>query len=442
MGRPAISHSLSIWMNGALVGQWTAAPRQPQRFSYADEWIKTQGARPISLSMPLGPSGTVYRGDAVDHYFENLLPDNRAIRERLRQRFGARSSRSFDLLAEIGRDCIGATQIMAEGAARPDVRRIDGEPLDEAGIARALDSALTGRAPGRQDEDDFRISLAGAQEKTALLRVGKDWLRPTGATPTTHILKLPLGEFPSGIDMSLSVENEWLCSQLLRAYGVPASNCWIERFGKYKVLVVERFDRRFAADHSWIMRIPQEDFCQVTATSREKKYEADGGPGIKQIMDLLLGSTDAEADRLDFFRTQVLFWMLCATDGHAKNFSVFLEPEGRFRLTPRYDVLSALPVLGSKAGQYSPQKVKMAMAVHGEKSRHYAWTQILRRHWLQTARLCGLAARAEAEIETLIAKTPRVIAEATKTLPGDFPTAVSEPVLQGLAESARRLAIQ
>jgi hypothetical protein len=50
-------------------------------------------------------------------------------------------------------------------------------------------------------------------------------------------------------------------------------------------------------------------------------------------------------------------WLqLCATDGHAKNFSIFLEPEGRFRLTPRYDVLSALPVLGTKAGRLSPPR--------------------------------------------------------------------------------------
>lgn len=206
------------------------------------------------------------------------------------------------------------------------------------------------------------------------------------------------------------------------------------------MLVVERFDRRLAADRRWIMRIPQEDLCQATATSREDKYEADGGPGIRQVMDLLLGSVDAEADRLDFLRTQVLFWMLCAIDGHAKNFSIFLEAEGRFRLTPRYDVLSALPGLGTKTGRYSPHKVKMAMAVHGPKNRHYLRAQILRRHWLHTARLCGIASRAEAGIEALIEETPRVVAEVARMLPAGFPAAVSVPVLEGLTESARRLA--
>ncbi len=246
---------------------------------------------------------------------------------------------------------------------------------------------------------------------------------------------------PQGIDLGQSVENEWLCAEILRAYGVPVAHCWIERFGRHKVLVVERFDRRFSADRTRILRIPQEDFCQATATSRENKYESDGGPGIRRIMELLLGSANAEEDRLDFFRTQVLFWMLCAIDGHAKNFSIFVEAEGRYRLTPRYDVLSALPVLGTKAGRYSPHKVKMAMAVEGEKIRHYLWNEIFRRHWLQTARQCGVGSRAEDLIEELIARTPDVTATVGGQLPADFPVAVSEPVLDGLAESARKLRV-
>lgn len=426
-------------MNGELVGHWTAAPRQPHQFSYADQWLQSEAVRPISVSLPLGPSGTIHRGQAVEHYFDNLLPDSRAIRDRLRQKFGARSGSSFDLLAQIGRDCIGAIQLMPADMLPPDVRRIDGHRLDAAGIEHALDNVVTGVASDESAEDDLRISLAGAQEKTALLRIDARWLRPAGATPTTHILKLPLGVFPHGIDMGLSVENEWLCAQVLRAYDVPVANCWIERFGRHKVLVVERFDRRFAADRSWILRIPQEDFCQVTATAREHKYEVEGGPGIRTIMDLLLGSTRAEADRLDFFRTQVLFWMLCAIDGHAKNFSLFLEQGGRFRLTPRYDVLSALPVLGTKAGRYSPHKVKMAMAVLGTKSRHYLWNDILRCHWLQTAKLCGLASRAEEIIEELIARTPQVVADVSGALPADFPAAISGPILERLTESARKL---
>lgn len=440
MARPTLSHTLSVWMNGEIVGHWRAAPREAHQFTYADSWLHSQAVRPLSLSLPVGPQGTVHTGAAVEHFFDNLLPDNRLIRDRLRQKFAASTGSSFDLLARIGRDCIGAVQLLPEGETPADVRRIDGTPLDEAGIERALDSALTGTAAG-DEEDDFRISLAGAQEKTALLCVDGRWMRPSGSTPTTHILKLPLGVVPQGVDLSQSVENEWLCGRILRAYGVPVAESRIEHFGTHKVLVVERFDRRFARDGRWIARLPQEDFCQATATSREHKYEADGGPGIRRIMDVLLGSSRAEDDRLDFFRTQLLFWMLCAIDGHAKNFSLFLEAQGRYHLTPRYDVLSALPVLGTKAGRYSPHKVKMAMAVHGERSRHYLWNEILRRHWVQTARLCGIGAKVEHVIAELVGRTAGVVLEVGRALPANFPVAVAEPMLEGLTESARKLTL-
>ena len=109
------------------------------------------------------------------------------------------------------------------------------------------------------------------------------------------------------------------------------------------------------------MRLPQEDFCQATATAPALKYESDGGPGIGKIMDLLLGSEKAAADRRDFMRTQLVFWLLAAIDGHAKNFSIFLRAGGAYQLTPRYDILSAHPMLGHGRGRLSPRKITMAM---------------------------------------------------------------------------------
>lgn len=163
MPRPSKTQVLLVWMNGERVGQWVAPASDPQEFSYAEDWIAATHARPISLSMPLGPAGTSYRGAVVERFFENLLPDNRAIRERLRQRFSARSRGAFDLLAKIGRDCIGAIQLTTEGEAPPEVRRIEGRPLDANAVALLLRRTLTGPGLGREhlDDEDFRISLAG-----------------------------------------------------------------------------------------------------------------------------------------------------------------------------------------------------------------------------------------------------------------------------------------
>ena len=118
--------------------------------------------RPISLSMPLGPEGTTYRGPAVTQFFDNLLPDSRSIRERLRQRFDANSTGAFDLLREIGRDCIGAIQLLPMDADAPDVRRIEGRTLGTRQIELLLEGLVAAPLGRATEEADFRISLSGA----------------------------------------------------------------------------------------------------------------------------------------------------------------------------------------------------------------------------------------------------------------------------------------
>ena len=202
----------------------------------------------MSVSLPLRPPGEPYR-KGVAEFFENLLPDNRSIRERIQQHFQAASTAAFDLLREIGRDCVGAIQLLPEDHPPINVRQITARRLTTHDISKILAAALTpGFGRGESADDAFRISLAGAQEKTALLRHDGAWHRPTGSTPTTHILKLPIGANPQGIDLSTSVENEWLCAQIAEGFGLPVARCRMEMFGEQKTLVVERFDRRLSAD--------------------------------------------------------------------------------------------------------------------------------------------------------------------------------------------------
>jgi len=424
-------------MNGERVGEWRRPASGGQEFLYAESWLSSAAARPISLSLPLRPSREPYRA-GVEAFFDNLLPDNRQIRERIQRRFHTGSVGAFDLLEEIGRDCVGALQLLPEDQSPVNIRQITGERLTSDGVAELLTRSLGSTFAHEESFDDtFRISLAGAQEKTALLFRDDMWHRPTHATPTTHILKLPLGVSPQGIDLSTSVENEWLCSEIVRAYGIEVAKCWMETFGDHKTLVVERFDRRLASDGKWYLRLPQEDFCQASSTPPGLKYESDGGPGIGAIMDMLLGSERSAEDRRDFMRTQLLFWMLAAIDGHAKNFSVFLLPAGAYRLTPRYDILSAYPVLGHGRGKLSPEKIKMAMAVHG-KNRHYRWKEICARHWLETAKRCGFG-EMKPVIQDVIAKTPEVIKQVRGVVPGGFPARIADSILEGISARAEQL---
>ena len=438
MARARTARALTVWMNGERVATWTQALHGVEELAYAPEWLEAPAARPISLSLPLGARDMVFRGQPVSFYFDNLLPDSAQVRTRLQVRFAARSARPFDLLAEIGRDCVGAIQLLPDGEKPGKIKIIEGTRLTDSGVEQMLNTTL-GRGPALATTDDFRTSLAGMQEKTALLWHRDRWWRPEGTTPSTHILKLPIGFAVQGIDLRTSVENEWLCAQILRAFGADVAECSMAQFGEHSVLVVKRFDRRLAADKSWIVRLPQEDICQALGVSGGQKYQADGGPGIQRIMRLLLGSDRAASDRREFLQTQLLFWMLCALDGHAKNFSIFLGAGGAYRMTPRYDVLSAHPVIGNTRGKLSPRKVKMAMSVTGQRPR-YHWHLMQRRHWEETARLCGMASEFPSILTELVERTPEVVERVGALLPKSFPDAVAMPILDGLRRAARMLA--
>jgi serine/threonine-protein kinase HipA len=441
MGRRSKSSALDVWMNGERVGRWTVRSHGENEFGYDQEWLNSASVRPISLSLPLRPASQPYRGAIVEAFFDNLLPDAKSVRDHMRRRLRAGSSSAFDLLFEAGRDCAGALQLLPAGSPPAGFDQIKGTTLSDEDIERHLRN-LSGQPLGQVDEDEeFRISLAGAQEKTALLRHRGRWMRPLGATPTTHILKLPIGVVPRGIDLSTSVENEWLCAQILAAYGLPVAKSEIATFRAQKVLLVERFDRRLSDDKSWIIRLPQEDLCQATGKPPSAKYESDGGPGIRDAMVLLGSSSNGPTDQETFFRAQIVNWLLCAIDGHAKNYSLFIEQGGSYRMTPLYDVLSAYPVLGKKSGQLSPNKVKLAMAVEG-KNRHYRWSSIYRKHWNETARKCGLGRDAELLLQDLLSKTGRVIDTVARNLPKDFPAGVATSVLEGLRDAAEHLTAQ
>ncbi|WP_310448071.1 type II toxin-antitoxin system HipA family toxin [Thiobacillus sp.] len=428
-------------MNGIPVGYWETT-RQGQRLAYFDEWLADEQSRPLSLSLPFLPGNAPYQGQVVTDYFDNLLPDNDAIRRRLAQRHQAGGTDAFQLLAKLGRDCVGAIQLLPEDEAPSDLYEINGEALNTARIAQRLRNTTSVLALGQHDhDDDLRLSIAGAQEKTALLRHEGHWFLPHGSTPTTHIFKLPLGLVGHmQAYMRTSVENEWLCSKIMEAYAIPIAQCEIAHFEDQKALVVERFDRTPSSDASWIIRLPQEDMCQATGTSPLHKYQSDSGPGIARIMELLLGSDHAEQDRNNFFKTQIIFWVLAATDGHGKNFSIAHFPGGGYRATPIYDVLSAHPVIGTGKNQISPHKAKLAMAVRGS-TNHYLIEKIQRRHWIAQAQQVGLGAVAAAQlIEEVIKATESVIGEVGNLLPDDFPMDVAEAVFSGMRRQSAKLA--
>jgi len=141
---------------------------------YERAWQDSELGRPLSLSLPFNLHGEPIKGDSVANYFDNLLPDSTDIRKRVALRFKTGSLEPFDLLRAIGRDCAGAIQLLAEGEYPAGLGRIEGVEMSEEDIERHLLEVVSpehfGVSP--DPEDDFRISLAGAQEKDAYLRWG------------------------------------------------------------------------------------------------------------------------------------------------------------------------------------------------------------------------------------------------------------------------------
>jgi serine/threonine-protein kinase HipA len=448
--------ALGVWMNGRYVGTWQQVRGGRDRLSYDKGWISDPQSRALSLSLPM-TSDAAITSAAVANYFDNLLPDSEGIRDRIHTRFGTRSANTFDLLEAIGRDCVGAVQLLPEGEEPKDWDRLTVQRLKPREIEAILRAVPTISAPllnGIHDGADFRISLAGAQEKTALTKIGRHWYKPSGSTPTTHILKLPLGLVGNNkLDLSHSIDNEWLCAAVLKELGLLVAKTEIGQFGDQRALIVERFDRRWqnvgdgnpsAASFeplgdTWIARLPQEDFCQVTGRPHTAKYENETGalkgPSMREILNVLARAEDPASDQRRFMLAQIVFWMLAATDGHAKNFSIYHHRGGTFGLTPLYDVLSTWPVVGKRSDQLDVHRLKLAMALRGKKT-HYNIVEIQPRHFEELA-----TKYPEAEAWPAMIGLAERVEEATQAVETRLPKGFAEPVWatisKGLLEKAK-----
>ncbi len=427
MGRKRGYTPLNVFLNTRCVGQLIRESSGAISFTYDRNWLAWEHRMPVSLSLPLRPER--YVGVPVIAVFDNLLPDYEQSRRRIAVHVGAEGTDAFSLLSMIGRDCVGALQFLPDGESPGPIGVLTGEHLSEEKVASTLRN-LEMTPLGIRKERDFRISVAGAQEKTALLFKDGQWLEPTGTTPTTHIIKPQIGILPNGMDLTDSVENEYFCLKIMESFGLRAAQAQMARFGDQKALVITRFDRRWTTDGR-LIRLPQEDCCQALSVPHTRKYQNEGGPGIVEIMNLLRSSDEPTRDRMDFFKATVLFWLVGATDGHAKNFSLGLLPGGRFRMTPLYDVLSLQPNFDAR--KISHRDYRLAM--RAGKSNHDKVTNILGRHFAETGVQSGLSAQLISDLyEEIRASAELALKTAIATLPDDFP----EPIVKSISTAVHK----
>ncbi|HAW2960341.1 TPA: type II toxin-antitoxin system HipA family toxin [Escherichia coli] len=399
---------LVTWMNNQRVGELTKLANGAHTFKYAPEWLASRYARPLSLSLPLQRGNIT--SDAVFNFFDNLLPDSPIVRDRIVKRYHAKSRQPFDLLSEIGRDSVGAVTLLPENETitRPIMAW---EKLTEARLEEVLTAYKADIPLGMiREENDFRISVA---------------------------IKLPIGEIrqPNAtLDLSQSVDNEYYCLLLAKELGLNVPDAEIIKAGRVRALAVERFDRRWNTERTVLLRLPQEDMCQTFGLPSSVKYESDGGPGIARIMAFLMGSSEALRDRYDFMKFQVFQWLIGATDGHAKNFSVFIQAGGSYRLTPFYDIISAFPVLGGTGIHISD--LKLAMGLNASKGKKTAIDKIYPRHFLATAKVLRFP---EVQMHEILSDFARMIPAALDNVKTSLPTDFPENVVTAVETNVLRL---
>lgn len=401
-------------LDGETVGRVLRDRNGRMTFVYADDWRQSPDSYPLSLSMPLAAAEHPHA--RIDAYLWGLLPDNANILDSWARRFRVSARSPFALLAHVGEDCAGAVQFATPeridlliGVADPPI-----EWLDEQGVADRLAALRVDHAAWRTPADTGQFSLAGAQPKTALLFQNGRWGVPSGRVPTSHILKPPSNEFDG------HAENEYFCLTLARALALPAANADVVHFGDEVAIVIERYDR--VSVGSALRRVHQEDSCQALGCPPTSKYENEGGPGAKDVVELLRTYSSARDEDIDTFVGALIFnWLIAGTDAHAKNYSLLLASGGEVRLAPLYDVASALPYDRLDQGRLS-----LAMKLGS----HYRLRDISFHDWERL----GQSARVDSDrlfsrINAMIDELPD---RATEVLGGARRSQLAHPILERL----------
>jgi serine/threonine-protein kinase HipA len=364
-----MTRELIAILDGQIIGRVTSSARARITFTYDEKWRSAPNAYPLSISMPLALTEHPHR--VIESFLWNLLPDNHNILDAWARKFQVSARSAFALISAVGEDCAGAAQFVRserlDAVLRPRSREI--EWLDETAIANRLRLLREDQSAWRIPRDTGQFSLAGAQPKTALLFEDGRWGVPSGRVPTTHILKPPSTHFHG------HVENEHFCLELARAIGLPVADSRIMRFQDELAIVVQRYDR--VRTPAGLRRVHQEDVCQALGIPPTRKYQNEGGPGLRDIVELLNTYSSDPAQDVDTFLDAVVYnWLIAGTDAHAKNYALLIGAQSRVRLAPLYDLASILPY-----PEFDAQRIKLSMKIGGE----YRLRDIGLRQWRKLA---------------------------------------------------------
>lgn len=323
-------NTLIVYLDVERVGSLEQDDSGLLQFFYDQSWLAKPGAIPLSRSLPL--RNEVFTGKKARAFFAGLLPEEEP-RKQIAKILGISDTNDFAMLERIGGECAGAVSLLPEGAAPTGPKSTKHRELTEPEIRQIM--AELPRRPLMVGTDGLRLSLAGAQDKLPVIVHGAGICLPLGAAPSTHILKPEPDRFPG-----LAV-NEIFCMILARAVGLNVPNIEDRLIGEKPCILVQRYDRK-TDENGNTSRIHQEDFCQAMGFPPERKYQAEGGPMLRDCISLLREWSTAPVLDIPTFINGLIFNVLIGNaDAHGKNFSL-LYSGGERRLAPLYDLVSTL----------------------------------------------------------------------------------------------------
>lgn len=330
---------LDIYYGDTLVGAFGLTPQADYYIEYADSWM--QAGFPISAHLPLGQKR--HNGKLVEYFVENLLPEAE-LRQAIARRHGVSENNYFSLMQFIGRDCAGAFSL---GGPQSHGRY---EPLPTGHLRELLRNLP--QYPLAMNRKGASFSLAGAQNKIPLHLSEAGYSLPLHGAASNCIIKTPM------LHAEYSVPNELFCMRLASKVLAGVSDTDYLPLEAESSLVVHRYDR--LSRDNLLIRLPQEDFCQLSGIPSRMKYESEGGPGFSECAQLIRTYCSVPAPHL----IRMLYWAvfnLCIgnMDAHAKNLSILMT-DSRKALAPFYDLICTL--------YYDGFSTELAMSIGGRRN--------------------------------------------------------------------------
>lgn len=328
--------------------RWDAA-RNVAQFEYDPSFIST-GLEPSPIVMPVRPGRIYSFGNLNPDTFNGLpgmladsLPDTygKALFEKWLAMTGRTSGNPIESLCFLGKRCMGALEF--EPATGPDT---------DANMKFEIDSLVSVAREALQGKESFNVNIkedrkkavseilrlgtsAGGQRAKAIIAYNKQTgeIR-SGQIPAPdgfeyYIIKLDGVSAEAGFKETQNFGRlEYSFSLLVKECGIEMSDCsLIEENGRAHFLT-KRFDRMGTE------KIHMQSLCGIA----HYDYMERGAYSYEQSFNIMrrLGLPYSQAQEM--FRRIVFNVVMRNQDDHTKNISFLMERNGKWHLSPAYDM--------------------------------------------------------------------------------------------------------